>query len=108
MRTLQFFGVAGLSRRQRRLVLTVVLRHWQTLARGLGFARPAATDERLGKDDDVADQDEICGCASALFLLLIPVACGSDDDDGSPARGTTTEQTGTAETETGEDTTEEP
>ncbi len=45
---------------------------------------------------------------SALFLLLIPVACGSDDDDGSPARGTTTEQTGTAETETGEDTTEEP
>ncbi len=45
---------------------------------------------------------------SALFLLLIPVACGSDDDDGSPARGTTTKQTGTAETETGEDTTEEP
>ncbi len=45
---------------------------------------------------------------SGLFLLLVPIACGSDDDDGAPASGTTTEQTGTAETETGEHTTEEP
>ena len=42
---------------------------------------------------------------SALFLLLVPVACGSDDgDDQAPAGGTTTEQTTTSEeTETTEE-----
>lgn len=38
---------------------------------------------------------------SALFLLLVPVACGSDDgDDQAPAGGTTTEQTTTSEEQT--------
>ncbi|MEO5576220.1 MAG: hypothetical protein ABIR67_04785 [Gaiellaceae bacterium] len=49
---------------------------------------------------------------SALFLLLVPVACGSEDgDDPAPAGGTTTEQTSTSEeaetTEEEAETTEE-
>lgn len=53
------------------------------------------------------EKRRLAAISSALFLLVVPVACGSDDDDGTPA-GVTTEQTDTAETETGVDTTEDP